>query len=64
MLGIFYIRIMGKYCFSCKKNMANKNSSVRRTKENGLMLLSNCTVCSKKKSRFIKSQEAGRLGLH
>ena len=26
---------MGTYCVSCKKNIANKNSSVRRTKQNG-----------------------------
>ena len=28
------------------------------------MLLSNCAVCSKKKSSFMKSQEATRLELH
>ena len=33
-----------------KKNKANKYSSVRRTEENILMLLSNCTICGKKKS--------------
>ena len=27
---------MEKYCASCKKNTANKNSSVRRTKQNRL----------------------------
>ena len=35
---------METYCDSCKKNTANKNSSVRRTKQNRLMLLSNCAV--------------------
>ena len=36
------------YCVSCKKNTANKNSSVRRTKQNRLMFLSNSAVCDEK----------------
>ena len=48
---------MGMYCVSCKKNTANENSSVRNTKQNRLMLLSNCAICEKKKSTFIKNQE-------
>ena len=38
-------------------HLANKNSSVRKTKQNRLMLLSNCTVCGMKKSTFIKNKE-------
>ena len=49
------------YCVSCKKNTLNKTSSVRRTKQNKLMLVSNCDICSKKKSMFIKNQEATGL---
>ena len=49
---------------SVVKNAANKNSSTRRTKQNRLMLASNCAVCGKKKLRFIKNQEASRLELH
>ena len=41
------------YYISCKKNTANENSYVRKTKDR-LMLLSNC---GKKKSTFIKNQE-------
>ena len=41
---------MENYCASCKKNTANENSSVRKTR---LMLLSNCGICCKKKSTFI-----------
>ena len=53
---------MEKYCFSCKENTANKLSgSVRRTKQNGPVLVSNSTVSGKKNSRFIKNQEASRL---
>ena len=40
---------METYCVSCKKNTANENSSVRKTKQNRLMLSSNCTLCGKKK---------------
>ena len=46
---------METYCISCKENIANKNSIVRKTKQNRLMLLSNCTVCGKKKSTFVKN---------
>ena len=46
-----------------KKNTANKNSSVRRTKENRLILELSCDFGGNKKSRFIRSQEASRLKL-
>ena len=36
---------MGTYCVSCKKYTANEDSSVRKTKQNGLMLLSKCAIC-------------------
>ena len=45
------------YCVSCKKNISNESSSVRKTKQNRLMLLPSCTVCGKKKSSFIKNQD-------
>ena len=48
---------METYCVSCKKHTTNENSSVRKTKQNRLMLLSNCTICGKKKSTFRKNQE-------
>ena len=43
---------METYCDSCKKNTANKNSNVRKTKQNRLMLLSNCAIYGKKKINF------------
>ena len=43
---------------------ANKSSNVRIAKRNRLMLVSNCVVCGKKKSSFIKNQETSRLELH
>ena len=48
---------MESYCFSCKGNTANKNSSVKRTKQNRLILVSTWAICGKNKSRFIKNQE-------
>ena len=45
-------------CVRWKENTTKKNSSVRRTKQNRLMILSNCAICGKKKSRFIRNQEA------
>ena len=36
---------MKYFCVGCKKNTANKHSSVRKTKQNRLMILSNCAVC-------------------
>ena len=54
---VVHRKAMEMYCFTCKKNTGNKNSSVKRTKQNKLMLVSNCAVCGKKKSSFIKNQE-------
>ena len=48
---------METYFVSCNKNATNKNSTVRKAKQNRLMLLSNCVICCKKKFTFIKNQE-------
>ena len=48
---------MKTYCVSCKKYTANENSRVQKTKQNRLMLLSNCAACGKKKSTFIKNKD-------
>ena len=61
---IVYIKAMETYCVTSKKNAANKNFCVRTTVQNSLMLLSKCTICGKKKSRFCKNQEASRSELH
>ena len=50
-----YTKTMETYSVSCNKNTANKNSTVRKTKQNRLMLLSNCAASGKKNSRFIKN---------
>ena len=48
---------METYCVKCTKYTENKNLNVRKNKEKRLMLLSNCIVCGKKNSTFLKSQE-------
>ena len=48
---------METYCISCKINTVNENLSFRKAKKNRLMPLSNCAVCGKKKSTFIKNKE-------
>ena len=50
---LLYIKTVEIYCVSCKK-IVKKNSRVRRTKQNRLMPVSNCAVCSKKKSSSLK----------
>ena len=45
------------YCASCKKHTANENSSIKKTKQNRLMLLSNCAICDKKKLNFTRNKE-------
>ena len=40
---------------SCKKYTANKNWSVRKTKQNILMLLSHCAICGKKNRILLKT---------
>ena len=45
------------YYVSCKKYIENENSSDGKTKRNRLMLLSKCTVCSKRKLTFIKNKK-------
>ena len=56
-VGMYYVKTMETYCVSCKKYTANENSNVGETKQNRLMLLSNCAICCKEKSTFIKNKE-------
>ena len=46
------------YCLKCKKNTENLISKVVKTKNGRTMLLSKWAVCSHKKPRFVKEQEA------
>ena len=49
------------YCLKCRKNTESKNPKVVRTKNGKIILLSKCEVCNRKKSKFIKEQEASGL---
>ena len=48
---------METYSVSCRKYNANENSSVKKSKQNRLMLLSNFAICGKKKLAFIKNKK-------
>ena len=52
---------MKSYCFKCKKDTENINPRVSNTSNGRTMILSKCALCSSKKSRFIKDQEAKGL---
>ena len=49
------------YLLKCRKNTKSKNPIVATTKNERIMLLSKCTVCDSKRSKFIKQQEASGL---
>ena len=58
---MYYKNNASYYCLSCKKDTKNINPKVVKTKNNRLAMLSKCAICSKKKFRFIKKQEAKGL---
>ena len=45
---------MLSYCLKCRKNTESKNPKIVKRKSERTMLLSNCAVCSRNKSNFIK----------
>ena len=51
---------MKTYCVSCKKKTSDKNSSVRRTKQNSLILVSNrASYCKKNQGSLKIKEQAG-----
>ena len=52
---------MKNYCEKCKKDTENLDPKIVRTKNNRLVMLSKCSVCGIKKSRFVKEQKAKGL---
>ena len=52
---------MESYCIKCKKYTKNINPQVSGTSNGILILLSKCAICGRKKSKFIKKQEASGL---
>ena len=49
---------MESCCLECKKYTKNINSQISSTSNGKLMILSKCAICGRKKSKFIKKQEA------
>ena len=45
----------------CRKNTANLNSKIFKTKKPRLIMQSKCSDCRIKKSRFVKEQKAKRF---
>ena len=52
---------MKTYCEKCRKDTENIDPKMVRTKKNRLVMLSKCSVCGIKKSRFLKEQDAKGL---
>ena len=52
---------MESYCFKCKKNTKNIHPQVSSASNGRVMILSKCTICDSKKSRFTKNQETEGL---
>ena len=52
---------MLSYCLKCKKNTESINPKVLKTTNGKTMILSKCTICGSKKSKFIKEQQAKGL---
>ena len=54
-LILLHVKTMETYCVSYKKkNPANENSCVRKTKQNRLMLLIICSVCGHRNESLLK----------
>ena len=52
---------MLSYCFTCRRNTKSINPKVSKTTNDKAIILSTCAICSSKKSKFIKEQEAKGL---
>ena len=52
---------MESYRLKCKKHTKNTNPQVSSTSNGKFMILSKCSICGSRKSKFIKNQDANRL---
>ena len=52
---------MFSYCFKCRRNTKSLNPKVSKTTNGKAIILSTCVICGRKKSKFIKEQEAKGL---
>ena len=55
---------MNSYCLNCRKDTENINPRLSNTSNGRTVILSKCTMCGSRKSRFIKNQEAKGLLSH
>ena len=52
---------MKSYCLKCRKDSENIDPKVSNTSNGKTTILSKCSVCRSKNSRFVKNQEAKGL---
>ena len=52
---------MESYCLRCEKCSENIDPQISSISNGRTMILSKCAICNRKKSRFIKNQEAKEL---
>ena len=52
---------MKTYCMKCRNNTESIDPKIVRPIINRLVMLSKCSICGIKKSRFVKKQEAEGL---
>ena len=52
---------MLSYCLKCKSNTESINPKVSKTTNGKAVILSTCGICTSKKSKFIKEEEAKAL---
>ena len=52
---------MKSYCLKFRKDTENIDPKISSSSNGRAMVLSKCAICGRKKSRFIKNQEAKGL---
>ena len=52
---------MESYCLKCKKHTKNINPQVSSTSNGKFRILSKCTICGSRKSKYINKQKAKGL---
>ena len=52
---------MESYCLKCRKDTKNIDPEISSISDGKAMILSKCSICASKNSRFIKNQEAKGL---
>ena len=57
----YYKETVLSYCLKCRKNIESINPKISKTTNGKTMILSKCAICSSKKSKFIKEQQAKGL---